>query len=1272
MTASPITFNHGVASGDPYSESVILWTRITTPDGFNEVVDVAWETSLNPDFEPSSIVDSGTSSTSAARDWTVKVEANGLTADTVYYYRFRTNDVESMVGQTKTLPVGSDPVRLAVFSCANYTAAEQFAAYGRAVDTHAINPYDALLHLGDYIYEYGPGGYGAAEDAADDRGFLPNGEIVSVDDYRQRYAQYHTDPNLQALRATAPLIAIWDDHETANDSWVGGAENHQSDTEGSWSERQDAALKAYYEWLPIREPSLREGADQGDANTPLSQGYRSFNFGDVLALHILETRLTARDEQLTYPDTEAVQVRIGEILADQSLVNAYANKLGITAPIDASGIPAFAAALAPAVTQELVLATVQQAWGDPNRDLIGDTQMAWLQQRMASSSAAWQVLGQQVLMQSMAVPAELLLNAGDPALLDKYAAPLQKLVTGTGLKDLSPTEQVLFNEAGKIPYNLDAWDGYGVERETILQTALQLGKRLISLAGDTHNAWAGVLDTMSDGTQQPAGTVAGIEFATPGVTSPGLEKYLPGADSYIRAKYPDVDGLDGLFTGYVNGLDYADLNRRGFLDLTVSPDQAIGNFVFLDGVDLMSNQPVWTSESVIASNEFNLSLLPEATPQISWQPGWKELDLVFGMAVTNDGGQILLEPEAFATLPRNSVRLADVTVLGSDGSDRIFSGIGSVVDAAGGSDELFNENSQGGNLLVGGAGNDNFYLPAVDDTVIGGTLVANTNQTDLRPYLALPDGERDSFRLLSDGFTTNTSLSILDYEPDLDQILIDGIQSTGPWQEQKQSLAEQGFLINAIPEVQSSWIVDPLRLTAGRRLELSASEFGSDPDGDALAVQVLEAPRWITSSGNTLVIAAPEQLVQADVNTPIRLALNDGSALVPFELELLVEKAPAPVTPTPPTPAPPSTTPTPSTPATVNSDNDGLPEAATAPDGNIIDGNNDGIPDAQQANVAGFRLINDGASSADFGALEVTSGVQLQFRGDPLITANTEGTFSFSGRDGAPVTAALPQGLSNSFAGVISFEVTNLAPGSSTEVTISLPRTITTNDPSQSAYIRYNYASGRFEEFVDAAGDPLYNLVDRNGDGVLDGIQLKLEDGDPAWDGDGIANGTVVDPGTLVSGQRDFSGGSKSDRLTGNVLANTLQGNNGRDVLIGDLGNDVLKGGADNDRLNGGEGADLIIGGGGRDRFIYRSAADSTIGQSDTIRNLTSKDRFNLRGFDGDVPLTFIGNDTFSGSAGELRTTRSSLQADLDGDGSADFRVNFTNRFRLEADQLVL
>jgi Ca2+-binding RTX toxin-like protein len=189
---------------------------------------------------------------------------------------------------------------------------------------------------------------------------------------------------------------------------------------------------------------------------------------------------------------------------------------------------------------------------------------------------------------------------------------------------------------------------------------------------------------------------------------------------------------------------------------------------------------------------------------------------------------------------------------------------------------------------------------------------------------------------------------------------------------------------------------------------------------------------------------------------------------------------------------------------------------------------------------------------------------------------------------------------------------------------------------------------------------------------VLDGIQLTLVDGDPQWDGDGVANGTVVDPGTLVEAQRDLIGNNKANRLVGNILANTLDGGAGKDMLIGDLGNDTLKGRADNDRLDGGEGADLIIGGGGRDRFIYRSVADSTIDQSDTIRKLSDKDRFDLRQFDAEVTFTFIGKDNFSASAGELRATRSSLQADLDGDGAADFRVNFSDKFRLAADQLLL
>ena len=888
---SGLGFSHGVASGDPYADSVILWTRVTPAAGFAGLLDVRWEVSRSAGFEAGSITDSGTFSTSAARDWTVKVLADGLNADTTYYYRFRIGDVESMVGQTKTLPVDSGAVRLAVFSCANFPAADTFAAYGRAAAINAVNPYDALVHLGDYIYEYGPGGYEAAQDAATDRGFLPNREIISLDEYRQRYAQYHTDKNLQDLRAAVPMISIWDDHETANDSWSGGAQNHQSQTEGDWIARRDAALKAYYEWLPIREPLLRQGVDQGNATTPLTQGYRSFNFGDVLALHVLETRLTARDEQLEYPDAAAVQARIGAILTNPTELVAYAGKLGLTPPTTPQAIPAFGAAIAPAVTQELVLATVQKAWGDPSRDLIGDTQMAWLQKQMAGSNAAWQVLGQQVLMQSVAVPAELLLDAGNPALLDKYAAPLQKLATGTAFADLSAAEKALFSEAGKIPYNLDAWDGYGVERETILQTGLALGKRLISLAGDTHNAWTGVLDTMAPGTK-PAGTVAGVEFATPGVTSPGLEKYLPGADAYIRAKYPAVDGLDGLFSGYVNGLKYADLNRRGFLDLTVNKDQAVGKFQFLDGVNPVSGLLQWASEAVVASSDLSLSINPEATPLINWQPAWRELDLVFGMAVDATGAQTLLDPAAYATLPRVGVQLADVAVLGSQNTDRIFAGVGSLVDGAAGDDELFNIDSLGGNQLVGGLGADQLFLQAANDRVIGGLLFSDAAALGLTPFSALVDRERDSFLVDSSDLGRSGSLEILDYELGIDKLLIDGVAPTGDWAAVHQQLQGLNVAVNAAPQLISGTPV-VISLKSGVEVTRDMSAFGLDPDGDALQLLKLSGPDWISTNGTVLKATVPASLTEEQLaGTPLLLGFSDGKAVSSFEAKLTLNGAP--------------------------------------------------------------------------------------------------------------------------------------------------------------------------------------------------------------------------------------------------------------------------------------------------------------------------------------------------------------------------------------------
>ncbi|WP_341899481.1 alkaline phosphatase D family protein, partial [Synechococcus sp. UW140] len=486
-------FSHGIASGDPYKDSVILWTRIDPTKIFAESAQVTWEISTTKTFSANTITRSGTFTTNKDRDWTVKVEAEGLTAGTQYYYRFKNGETYSEIGSTKTLAASAENIHLGVFSCANFTATNEFLTYGRAADINTSNPYDAYIHLGDYIYEYGKGGYSSAEEASSTRGFTPDKEITTLSDYRQRYAQYHTDSNLRELRASAPIIAIWDDHETANDSYDSGAQNHDS-SEGTWADRRAAALTAYYEWMPIREPQLRDGTDQGTTSTSLAKGYRSFDFADVLSLHILETRLLARDKQLAYPTAADVQSRIGQILTNPSETASYANKYKISAPTSQADAARFGAALAPAITNELVAAIVNQAYNG-NRELLGSEQLAWLKNEISTSTATWQVLGSGTLMQNMAIPAELLLNAGDPKVLAKYAAPLQKLALG---QTLTAEEQALFNEAGKIPYNLDAWDGYGVEREEIFKAALQLGKNLVNLAGDTHNAWAGILDFMGN------------------------------------------------------------------------------------------------------------------------------------------------------------------------------------------------------------------------------------------------------------------------------------------------------------------------------------------------------------------------------------------------------------------------------------------------------------------------------------------------------------------------------------------------------------------------------------------------------------------------------------------------------------------------------------------------------------------------------------------------------------------------------------------------------
>lgn len=518
-------FLQGVASGDPATDAVILWTRVT-PDIDAEVT-VSWEVATDSKF--TQLVTNGQMTTTKDRDYTVKVDAVGLEAGQQYFYRFKAGDTVSEIGQTRTLPEGSvASVKLAVMSCANFPAG-YFNVYEMAAQQDDL---DAVVHLGDYLYEYARGEYASEHAVELGREVLPAGELFLLEDYRTRYSQYRSDASLQKLHAKVPFITVWDDHEVANDTWKDGAENH-NDGEGDFDLRKQAALQAYFEWLPIR---------------PWSEGnheeiYRSFNFGNLVDLHMLDTRVLARDKQLEYSQY-----------------------------IDAT-------------TGAFNSATFLTDVTDTNRTLLGQTQLLWLQQTLLQSTAKWQVLGQQVLMAKMLMPAAIATQqmsipqfaelagiaqlagraqASDPTLTAEELAYLQ-----ANQARLTPEVMTLL-QLPAIPYNLDAWDGYAYEREVILATAKSLNHNLVVIAGDTHNAWASELT-------DSGGDVVGIEFATSSVSSPGLEYYLGLSDA-------EMPSTEAAIVSLIADLKYANLKDRGYLLLSFTQDEVRSDWQYVDTI----------------------------------------------------------------------------------------------------------------------------------------------------------------------------------------------------------------------------------------------------------------------------------------------------------------------------------------------------------------------------------------------------------------------------------------------------------------------------------------------------------------------------------------------------------------------------------------------------------------------------------------------------------------------------------------------------------------
>jgi alkaline phosphatase D len=264
-------FSHGVASGDPLSDSVILWTRVSPDDPAAELF---FEVALDPEFGMRVAAD-WVGPPDASRDNTFKLDLDGLAPATTYYFRFWIQGVASPIGRTRTAPDGaSEHLRFVVCSCASL-AHGYFHNYRHIAGRADI---DAVLVLGDYIYEYASGAYG------DIREYEPATECLTLEDYRMRHSQYRRDPDLQDAHRQHPWIATWDDHELANDSWMGGAENHDPE-EGEFGPRKAGAVQAYFEWLPIRE------GEPGRV-------YRELPYGDLVDIIVLDTRHEGREQQI--------------------------------------------------------------------------------------------------------------------------------------------------------------------------------------------------------------------------------------------------------------------------------------------------------------------------------------------------------------------------------------------------------------------------------------------------------------------------------------------------------------------------------------------------------------------------------------------------------------------------------------------------------------------------------------------------------------------------------------------------------------------------------------------------------------------------------------------------------------------------------------------------------------------------------------------------------------------------------------------------------------
>jgi alkaline phosphatase D len=569
---SDVYFSHGVASGDPLQDRVILWTRVIPGDGNPRGIKVQWQISIDNQF--TKVINHGRTIANPSSDFTVKIDADGLKPSQKYFYRFISEGVTSHVGTTKTLPIGEvSKFRIGLASCSNFPQ-----GYFNAYQDMAAQDLDLVLHLGDYIYEYPDGEY-ANQEALDllNRHVKPAHEILTLEDYRTRYGVYRSDQNLQEVHKQHPFICVWDDHEMTNDTWKTGAENH-NEGEGDFLTRIRAARQAYHEWMPIR---THYSGKQG----PI---FRSFKIGDIADLIMLDTRIHGRDRGLSYQDDISLlmqwfdtsdELNIKKVTWEEARLLPQSSRELLKLPFDHDSDKPLSDLDYDAL-KKLSTEIMKDQWvhqsdlktfeseilGEDRRTMLGEDQEKWVREQAKASidrGATWQILGQQVLMGKVITPhiSSEDLRKGD---IDEQTVKFW---------------QILANNS--MPLNLDAWDGYPSCRNRVQQMFSDARANPIVLAGDTHNAWGfNLKDDMGD--------KFGVEIGAPGITSPGWETYIP-----INPKI-----IEGALYDSSEELAYIEASRRGWAEVTLSRESVSSRWHFVDEI-LSKNFTVTRTDPMI-------------------------------------------------------------------------------------------------------------------------------------------------------------------------------------------------------------------------------------------------------------------------------------------------------------------------------------------------------------------------------------------------------------------------------------------------------------------------------------------------------------------------------------------------------------------------------------------------------------------------------------------------------------------------------------------------